>query len=289
MKKVLLYITLILLALIFISVIGMVNSVIHVHLPHGAKMHILPALGLNRNNAAVILCPGGGYHHITLWDEGYMWFPFFFKRGYTVALLEYRMPGFDPQSPLTDGAEAIRMMRRHAEEWHFDAHNVGVMGFSAGGHLASSLMVTDNDTIRPNFGILFYPVISMKKELTHDGSHYRLLGDNAPRSLELKYSNELHVSRKTPPAFIAVSSDDKTVNPGNSIRFHDAMRVKRRPVTLHVYSSGGHGWGYRESFKHRSQMLDDLSEWLSYRKSHNNDNKDKKDVIYGRKGKKRVD
>lgn len=246
-----------------ISTIVVVRSVIHIHLPHGAAMHILPAFGYNQKNVAVIICPGGGYHYTELWDEGYFWFPYFFMRGYTVAILEYRMPGFDPQSPMTDGAEAVKMMRQHADEWHFNAHHVGIMGFSAGGHLASSMMVTDNDAVRPDFGILFYPVISMKKELTHEGSHYRLMGDKAPRQLELKYSNELHVSKKTPPAFIAFSEDDKTVDPQNAMRFYNAMRSKKRPVTLHAYPSGGHGWGYRRSFKYHNQMVNDLTDWLS--------------------------
>lgn len=270
MKKVLLYVFIALLALTIISVIVVVNSVIHVHLPHGAAMHILPALKQNQKNVAVILCPGGGYHYTELWDEGYFWFPYFFMRGYTVAILEYRMPGFDYQTPSIDGAEAVQMMRQHAEEWNYDAHQVGMMGFSAGGHLVSTMMVTDKDAVRPDFGILFYPVISMKKELTHDGSHYRLMGDNAPRELELKCSNELHVSRKTPPAFIAVSSDDKIVNPKNSFNFYHAMQTNHRPVTLHVYPSGGHGWGYRRGFGYHSQMLDDLSEWLDNLQKENN-------------------
>ena len=141
------------------------------------------------------------------------------------------------------------------------------MGFSAGGHLASTLMVCDNASLRPDFGILFYPVISMKKELTHKGSHDRLLGENASEQLEDRYSNELHVSSHTPPAYIAVSNDDQTVNPQNAVRFHDEMLAKKRSVTLHVYPSGGHGWGYQHSFTYHRQMLDDLKEWL--KKSNN--------------------
>lgn len=271
MKKVIIIIILALFVLICISTIVIVDSMVHVHLPHGAVMHILPALRLNQKNTAVIICPGGGYHHITLWDEGYMWFPFFFMRGYTAALLEYRLPGFEHQVPSTDGTEAVQMMRQHAKEWHFDAHNVGIMGFSAGGHLASTMLVTDNDSVRPDFGILFYPVISMKKELTHEGSHYRLLGDNAPREMELKYSNELHVSKKTPPVYIAVSSDDKIVNPNNASLFYDAMLAKHRPATLHVYPSGGHGWGFRWNFDYHSRMVDDLSDWLNNRRLNKNE------------------
>ena len=123
-------------------------------------------------------------------------------------------------------------------------------------------MVCDNASLRPDFGILFYPVISMKKELTHKGSHDRLLGENASEQLEDRYSNELHVSSHTPPAYIAVSNDDQTVNPQNAVRFHDEMLAKKRSVALHVYPSGGHGWGYSLSFTHHNQMLDELKEWL---------------------------
>jgi acetyl esterase/lipase len=164
---------------------------------------------------------------------------------------------------MVDGAEAIQLMRTRAEEWNYDKNNVGVMGFSAGGHLASTLMVSDKASVRPDFGILLYPVISMKKELTHQGSHHHLLGENASEELENRYSNELHVSDQTPPAYIAVSNDDKKVNPQNAISFYDEMCAKRRPVQIHVYPSGGHGWGYKLSFPYHRQMLDDLKEWLN--------------------------
>ena len=143
------------------------------------------------------------------------------------------------------------------------------MGFSAGGHLASTLMVSDKASVRPNFGILFYPVISMKKELTHLGSHNHLLGENASEELENRYSNELHVSDQTPPAYIALSRDDPEVKPQNAIRFYEEMRAKNRPITLHVYPSGGHGWGYKLTFDYHRQMLDDLGNWLRNRQKTN--------------------
>ena len=106
----------------------------------------------------------------------------------------------------------------------------------------------------------------MKKELTHIDSHNQLLGEDVSRQLEDQFSNELHISEKTPPAFIAVTKDDKCVNPQNSIRFHDEMRARNRPVTLHVYPTGDHGWGYNFSFDYHRQMVRDLEEWLSKRK-----------------------
>jgi acetyl esterase/lipase len=262
MKKIFVYVSIIILILIIGGVIMVWKSVIHVQLPHGAVLHVLPVHKDDRTHSAVILCPGGGYGYLEKWNEGYCWFPFFYRQGFAVAMLEYRMPNQDCQVPVTDGAEAVRLMREHAEEWGFDEDNVGVMGFSAGGHLASTLLVSDRASVRPDFGILIYPVISMKKELTHRGSHDRLLGEDASEELEDRYSVDLHVSDSTPPAYIALSGDDPTVNPQNSIRFHDRMRTHNRPVTLHVYSSGGHGWGYRRSFPYHSEMLDDLADWL---------------------------
>ena len=266
MKKVLIYLSVIILTLLFVVVVGVLvvkESVIHVKLPHGAVLHVLPYHRNNHADGAVIICPGGGYSFLAKWVEGYWWFPFFYMKGYTPAMLEYRMPKHNCQSPMIDGAEAVLMMRHHAKKWHFDENNVGIMGFSAGGHLASTIIVTDIDSVRPNFGILFYSVISMKKELTHMRTHNNLLGEDASEELDTQFSNELHITDKTPPTFLAHSSDDKKVIPQNSIRFYEEMRAKNRPVILHLYPSGGHGWGYKLTFDYHRQMLDDLAEWLN--------------------------
>ena len=265
MKKVFIYTLVVLLTIVIVGVIVVRNSVIHVQLPHGAVLHVLPAPMNNQTHGAIMLCPGGGYRYLSKLNEGYLWFPFFYRQGFTVAMLEYRLPNRKPQVPMIDAAEAIKLMRARAEEWHYDKNNVGVMGFSAGGHLASTLLVSDRASVRPDFGILFYPVISMKKELTHLGSHDHLLGENATERLEIQYSNELRVSDQLPPTYIALSVDDPKVNPQNSIRFYKEMRDKNRPAKLRVYPSGGHGWGYLPTFTYHQQMLDDLSDWLENR------------------------
>jgi acetyl esterase/lipase len=262
MKKVIIYTLIVILTIIIVGVIVVETSIIRVQLPHGAVLHVLPAPRDNHTHGAVILCPGGGYGKLGKWHEGYLWFPFFHRQGFTVAMLEYRLPNHDHQVPMVDGFEAVQLMRLRAGEWGFDKCNVGVMGFSAGGHLASTLMVSDRVSVRPDFGILFYPVISMKNELAHQDSYVHLLGEKPSEELEDWYSNELHVSSQTPPAYIALSSDDPEVNPQNSIRFQEKMRAKNRPVVLHVYPSGGHGWGYRLSFPYHRLMLDDLTDWL---------------------------
>ena len=266
MKKKLFYTTMTLLLLVFVGLIVVKNSIIHIQLPHGAVLHVFPHHRNNGVDGAVILCPGGGYSFLAKWLEGYMWFPFFFMQGYTPAMLEYRMPNHDCRSPLTDGADAMIMMRNHAKEWNFEENNVGIMGFSAGGHLASTVIVSDIDSIRPDFGILFYSVISMRKGLTHIDTHNQLLGEKASKELENQYSNELHISDKTPPTYLAHSLDDLGVSPQNSILFRDGMRTHKRPVTLYLYPSGGHGWGYRLTFDYHRQMLRDLAEWLNKRK-----------------------
>ena len=266
MKKKLIYLTLTLFLLVFVGVIVVITSVVHVQLPHGAVLHVLPYHRNNHVNGAVVICPGGGYSYLEKWYEGYSWFPYFYLRGYVPAMLEYRMPKQNFNSPMTDGEEAIQMMRSCAKEWHFNANNVGIVGFSAGGHLASTVMVKANDSVRPNFGILFYPVISMKKELTHIDSHNQLLGEDVSRQLEDQFSNELHISEKTPPAFIAVTKDDKCVNPQNSILFKKKMQAKNRCTELHVYPLGGHGFVCRFLSEYRGLALDDLSNWLRNRK-----------------------
>lgn len=269
MKKKILLLLSIIIVIILISIIAGViifnRSIINVKLPHRAVLHVLPASKGNHAHCAIIICPGGGYRYLERWSEGYMWFPYFHLRGYTVAMLEYKMPKLDHQSPMTDAADAIRLMRQRAAEWNYDVNSVGIMGFSAGGHVASTLIVSNDSTSRPDFGILFYPVVSMKKELTHKGTHDHLLGENASEQLENQYSNDLHVSDHTPPVYIAVASNDVKVNPENSLRFYDAMCAKDRPVTLHVYPSFVHGWGYQLTFDHHGKMLEDLAEWLNKR------------------------
>ena len=263
MRKILIYTFVVLFTLVVGAATLVWTSIVRIQLPHGAVLHVLPAMKTGQSPGAVILCPGGGFSYLETWKEGYMWFPFFYTRGYAVALLEYRLPDGDSRAPLTDGSEAVAVMRKRAAEWGFDDRPVGIVGFSAGGYLASALMVSDSDAVRPDFGVLFYPVVSMKKELTHPGTHDRLLGKDAPDSLEAAYSSELHVSPKTPPAYIAVSSDDVKVNPRNALLFRDAMLAEKRPVRLRVYPSGGHGWGLRILFGYRGEVGDDLAAWLA--------------------------
>ncbi len=215
------------------------------------------------NGMAIIMCPGGGYARLAMNHEGHDMAAWFMAQGITYAVLKYRMPNEHYEVPLSDAEQAIRLMRKHAKEWNINPNRIGIMGASAGGHLAASLATLyGSDATRPDFQILFYPVISMLKGVTHGGSRRNLLGENPSTELEQKYSLERQVSPKTPQAFIMLSADDGAVPPINGIGYFLSLREQKVPATLHVYPTGGHGWGFRDNFTYKRQWTDELEKGL---------------------------
>lgn len=215
------------------------------------------------NGMAIIMCPGGGYSRLAMNHEGHDMAPWLNTQGITYAVLKYRMPNGHHEVPLSDAEQAIRLLREHAAEWGVNPQRVGIMGASAGGHLAASLATLyGSDKSRPDFQILFYPVISMQKGITHGGSRKNLLGENPSQELEQKYSLERQVSPRTPQAFIMLSSDDDVVPPINGIGYFLALRDHKVPASLHAYPTGGHGWGFRDSFTYKRQWTEELEKWL---------------------------
>ena len=215
------------------------------------------------NGMAIIMCPGGGYSGLAMHHEGHDMASWFNTQGITYAVLKYRMPNGHHEVPLSDAEQAIRMVRKHAAEWGVNPQRVGIMGASAGGHLAASLATLySSDKTRPDFQILFYPVISMQKGVTHGGSRKNLIGENPSQELEQKYSLERQVSPRTPQAFIMLSSDDDAVPPINGIGYFLALRDHKVPASLHAYPTGGHGWGFRDNFTYKRQWTGDLVRWL---------------------------
>jgi acetyl esterase/lipase len=179
------------------------------------------------------------------------------------------MPHGNHTIPAEDAEEAIKLVRKNAEEWHINPKDVGIMGFSAGGHLASAVSTHAPADARPDFSILFYPVISMDEKITHRGSVHGFLGEGRnDASLVEEFSSDRAVKSKiTPPAIIFTSNDDGAVPPvTNAIAYYSAMQRAGNECTLHVYASGGHGWGFRENFRHHRQMVTDLIHWLAERK-----------------------
>ena len=217
---------------------------------------------------AVIICPGGGYAYLAAGHEGDQPAKWFNSQGITAMVLYYRMPNGHREVPLADLHQAIRVMRENAEEWNIDPAKVGIIGFSAGGHLASTGTVKFDESTRPDFSILIYPVISLTPELAHNGSRNNLLGpaDKMDKQeydkLIAEYSADQNVTEDTPPVFIALSNDDKTVPPQNSTAMYNALKAKNIPAELHIYPSGGHGWGFRESFKYYDEFTTSLARWL---------------------------
>jgi len=215
---------------------------------------------------AVVCCPGGGYSHLAMDHEGHQWATFFNNQGIALIVLKYRMPHGNPMIPISDAEQAMKTVRRNAVEWHIDRTNVGIMGFSAGGHLASTIATHSTGEAAPDFQILFYPVITMDPAFTHKGSHDNLLGTSHSKKdmkrLEADYSNDLRVNRTTPRAFIALSDDDKAVPAANGFSYYEYLYKHDVPASIHIYPTGGHGWGYRESFTYHYQMVFELKGWL---------------------------
>ena len=219
---------------------------------------------------AVVCCPGGGYTHLAMDHEGHQWATFFNNQGIALIVLKYRMPHGNRLIPISDAEEAMKLVRRHAAEWHVNPNDVGIMGFSAGGHLASTIATHSTGDAAPNFQILFYPVITMDPGYTHMGSHDGFLGtfsndkkdQKELRRLEAEFSNDLQVNRTTSRAFLALSDDDKAVPAANGFNYYQQLYKHDVPASIHIYPTGGHGWGYRESFPFHYNVIFELQAWL---------------------------
>lgn len=224
---------------------------------------------------AVIICPGGGYWINAIDHEGYDVAARFNEMGIAAFVLKYRIPNSNTMvdksiGPLQDAQQALKIVRSRAHEWNIDTTRVGIMGFSAGGHLAStagthfgSAVIPNAGTVnlRPDFMILIYPVISFDEAITHMGSREQLIGkDPAPEKTQ-RYSNELQISENTPPTFLIHASDDSAVKPENSIRFYQNLIKHNVPAELHIYQKGGHGFGLNNKTT-KDQWMDRCVNWM---------------------------
>lgn len=227
-----------------------------------AKVRVFLPVESEATGRAVVICPGGGYHHLALKKEGYDWGEFFQSQGIAAVVLKYRMPHGNPDVPISDAEQAMKLVRANAAGWHVSLNDVGIMGFSAGGHLASTIATQSTGDAKPNFQILFYPVITMTEGYGHEGSFHNFLGDHDSKKYQKRYSSDMHVTRVTPRAFIALCDDDQAVPPANGVNYY--MELYRNDVraALHVYPGGGHGWGSNISFKYHDEMMMDFKAWL---------------------------
>ena len=229
----------------------------------------------NNKRSAVIICPGGGYGILAASHEGSDVARLFTEWGITAFVLKYRLPDdtimIDKRiGPLQDAQRALQLVRENAAKWNIDPAKIGIMGFSAGGHLAAtasthfSKAVIDNAnniSLRPDFSILIYPVISFTDSLTHMGSRNNLVGKNPSWENIQEYSNEMQVTALTPPAFLVHASDDKGVKAGNSVKYYEALLKNNIPAELHLYQNGGHGFGLNNKTT-TDKWMDRLKNWM---------------------------
>lgn len=223
------------------------------------------------NGTAIVICPGGGYSVIVYQGEGVSTAKELAKSGITTFVLKYRLPDPEMQNdpsiaPLQDAQQAIKVVRQNAQKYGIDPNKVGIMGFSAGGHLASTAAThfekalvenAEHISLRPDFQILVYPVVTMQENLTHKDSRRKLLGENPTKEADELYSNELQVNANTPPAYLTHAADDVTVDVDNSVNYFEQLRKNKVPVEMHIYPKGGHGF----IFRHQG-WTDPLLKWM---------------------------
>ncbi len=239
------------------------------------------------NGTAVVVCPGGGYGGLAMDHEGKQIGEFFAKIGVTAFVLKYRTankdrPGPLGEAPLLDAQRAIRLVRAKAKDYDIDPKRVGIMGFSAGGHLASTAAThfntgglkdddVERESCRPDFAILAYPVITLEAGVTHNGTRTNLLGANPDAKLIELYSNEKQVTKETPPTFLFHTSADTAVPPENAVRFYLACKKAGVPVEMHIYEKGRHGVGlgrdpkWTGGEKSVETWPDRLTDWMKAR------------------------
>lgn len=231
------------------------------------------------NGTAVLICPGGGYRILAISHEGHDVAKALTQWGITAFVLKYRLPDDETMlnksiGPLQDAERAMQLIREHAGEWHINSKRVGVMGFSAGGHLAASLSTKYNQQLienpkrtsfRPDFSVLVYPVISFADSITHMGSRDNLIGKKPSVEKIKSYSNELLVNKKTPPAFLVHARDDGGVPVANSMVYYNALLKHHVPAAIRYFDKGGHGFGMHNK-KEAGEWMDDLKQWLTDRK-----------------------
>ncbi|MDP5228975.1 MAG: alpha/beta hydrolase [Cellulophaga sp.] len=234
----------------------------------------------NANGQAMLIFPGGGYKILAYDWEGTDMAKFLNSKGIAGIVVKYRLPDSNSSSmphfaPLQDAQRAIKMVRANAKAWNINAEKVGIMGFSAGGHLAATLGTHFNEkvyenqdaidtlSVRPNYMALIYPVITMQDSTTHKGSKNALLGEKPTKEMVHHFSTELQVTDKTPPTFLVHATDDAAVPVENSLLFYKALKAKKVSATLFIYPEGGHGF----SFGYENEFLKDwthqLSRWLA--------------------------
>ena len=239
------------------------------NLTDDGKAQMVCFLPSTPSGKAIVGVPGGGYSVLSNTHEGYLASDWLNGQGISYFVVNYRLPNGDRTLPMSDVENAIRTVRDSAAVWGINPHDVGIMGFSAGGHLASVISTHAAFDVRPDFSILFYPVISMDEAVSHKWSCRNFLGEEGQKNPELvrDFSTQNAVRRHlTPPALIIMASDDRLVPPvTNGVQYYSAMRNAGNECAMYIYPTGDHGFGFGPWFKYHDQMLTDIGNWLNAR------------------------
>jgi acetyl esterase/lipase len=239
-----------------------------------AEMYVYLPEKEKNTGAAVVICPGGGYWIEAMDHEGYQMAEWLQGKGVAGIVLKYRLPYGHHEIPSDDARQAMRIVRHRAEEWGIHPEKIGIAGSSAGGHLAATVGTRfdygnpesddplEKVSCRPDFMLLLYPVITFREAFGHMGSRKNLIGEGNNWELVEKYSNELHVTPKTPPTFLILPDDDKTVPPRNSVEFYLALKENGVPAEMHIFAEGGHGFGMNKKGLPVDQWPELFFNWL---------------------------
>ena len=253
--------------------------------PKDIPMAMVRLPASNEPTGAIVICPGGGYGTLAMDHEGHQIAAWANEMGLAAIICDYRHrgKGYGHPAPSDDANRAIRLTRAKSNEWNIDPSRVGIIGFSAGGHLASTILTQANDaksdtvssnttdqvanqSTRPDFGILCYPVIMFGTSETHKGSEKNLLGASPDPELVKSFANHLRVTSSTPPTFLMHTQEDKVVLVGNSLAFYGAMVQNKVPGELHIFEYGRHGIGLGRNIPDASDWPEACKRWLRTRK-----------------------
>ena len=227
-----------------------------------AQLYVYNADPAKATGQAVVICPGGGYAKLSMDQEGYLMAQWLAKNGIAAFVLEYRLPNGHKEVPLEDTVEAIRIVRKKAKKFNIDPAKVGIMGFSAGGHLAASVSNIPPVVDRPNFSILFYPVVIANHYTSHSGSFRNLLGKGFSQADADEYSMDKLASENTPPTILLLSDDDATVPAAGAAMYYAALRYHGVRAAMYVFPEGRHGWGNYDKFSYQKEWQHLLLRWL---------------------------
>ena len=234
----------------FLDAVRMTNTV-------SAELYVFDADPVKNTGQAVIICPGGGYEMLATGHEGCKVAEWLADNGITAYVLKYRLPNGHPEVPFEDAVEALRLVRSDGKY-----EKTGIMGFSAGGHLAAYVSTLAADGEKPDFTVLFYPVISSDERSTHKGSFDNLLGRERTAEVSRKYSLERCVTDTTPATLLLLSDDDAGVPPAGSAAYYSALKEHGIPASMVIFPTGGHGWGFNDWFGYKAEWQNLLLRWL---------------------------